>query len=80
MKVIVIGANYRRGLYIFRREDDKIGYFELLGTPDIEIEDVLLGNFTDLGGKTVKLMETNESVDIFIEDFCSLEIAKEMIS
>ena len=56
MKAIVIGANYRRGLYIFRREDDEIGYFELLGAPDIEIEDVLQGNFTDLGGKTVKLI------------------------
>ena len=25
-------------------KDDEIGYFELLGAPDIEIEDVLLGN------------------------------------
>lgn len=79
MKATIIDVNYQRGLYIFRRDDDEIGYFELLGAPDLEIEDVLVGHFENLGGETVRILETNEKVDIFIEDFCSYQLAKEMI-
>lgn len=80
MKAIIIDANYKRGLYIFQRDDGEIGYFELLGAPDLEKEDVLIGNFEDLGGTTVKRAATKESVDVFIEDFCSFQLAKKMIS
>lgn len=79
MKATIVDLDYRRGLYAFERDDGEYGYFELIGAPDLEIDDVLIGNFSSLGGETVKLSGTNERVDICIEDFCSLEIAKEMI-
>jgi len=79
VKARIVDLDYCRGMYAFEREDGEYGYFELLGAPDLEIDDVLKGNFTDLGGTTVTRMETMERVDICIEDFCSLEIAKEQI-
>lgn len=79
MKAQIIEINYRRGLYIFRREDDETGYFELLEMLDLEPEEILIGNFDDLGNQTVMREETNEKIDIFIEDFCTIEHAREMI-
>lgn len=79
MKAQIIEVNYRRGLYIFRREDDEIGYFELLEMLDLEIEEILIGNFIELGHQTVKRKVTNEEISIFIEDFCTLDRAREMI-
>ena len=79
MKAKIVDLDYRRGLYAFEREDGEYGYFELIGAPDLEIDDVLKGNFTDLGGTTVIRVDTKERVEICIEDFCSLEIAKVQI-
>lgn len=79
MKARIVDLDYARGMYAFERGDGEYGYFELLGAPDLEIDDELQGNFSDLGGTTVLRVETKEQVEIFIEDFCSLAIAKQMI-
>ena len=79
MKVKVVDLNYQRGMYAFECDDGECGYFELIGAPDLEIDDILKGNFSELGGTTVVRIETQELVDICIEDFCSLQVAKQMI-
>lgn len=79
MKARIVDLDYRRGMYVFEREDGEYGYFELIGAPDLEIDDVLKGNFSDLGGTTVIRMGTGEHVEICIEDYCSLEIARTQI-
>ena len=54
MKATIIDINYGRDLYIFRREDDETGYFELLEGEDFEIDDVLVGDFTKIGTTFVR--------------------------
>ena len=80
MKASIIDVNYSRELYIFEREDGEYGYFELLGSPDLEVDDILIGNFQNLGGETVIRLGSNEYIDIYIEDFCSYALARDMIS
>lgn len=81
MRAVIIAANYRRGLYIFQRVDDgEYGYFELLGGGDLEPGDVLIGDFTALAGEDVRKEDTGEELEIFIEDYCSLVIARRQIS
>ena len=80
MKAKIIDMNYGRDLYIFEREDGETGYFELLGGPDLEGEDLLKGNFEAIGRKVVYAVQGGKKYDIAIEDFCSLDIAKERIN
>lgn len=77
MKATIIDKNYGRDLYIFRREDDETGYFELLEGEDFEIDDVLVGDFTKKGNTFVRCESDKRKISI--EDFCSVEVAKERI-
>lgn len=79
MKAIIRGANYRRGLYIFENSNGEYGYFELLDTEDLEIDDVLIGDCTALAGETVRRADTGEKIEIYIEDYCSLSVAQERV-
>ena len=79
MKATIVATNKRKGLYAFFCDGD-YGYFELLGGEDINVEDVLVGDFSSLGSTTVKILDSKEIIDIFIEDFCSFEFAIERIS
>lgn len=80
MKAKVIKANYQRELYIFEREDGEYGYFEVLDSIDLEPDDILSGDFSDIGDRLVKNLQTGAKIRICIEDFCSLELAMEMIN
>ena len=71
-------VNYRLGRAIFEREDGEYGWFEILDTTDLQPEEVVFGNFINLGGTTIK-KQSGETVDIFIQDFCSPKIALEMV-
>ena len=79
MKAIIIKANYPRSLYIFEREDGEYGFFELLDFYDLEPEEKLIGDFSEPGEKMVVHEATSKKFKIFIEDFCSLKQAEEMI-
>ena len=78
MKAEIIKVNYQRGLAVFLRDDGEYGWFEILDTTDLELGELVFGNFLDLAGTTIR-KETGETVDVFIEDFCSLELAMEMV-
>ena len=79
MRAVIVGANHTRGLYIFKNSDGEYGYFELLSGVDLELEDVLIGDFTALAGETVRAADTGEEIDIYIEDYCSLQMAKKQV-
>jgi len=74
MRCTIIAVNYQRQRAAFVREDGEYGWFEILDTTEVEADEVVFGNFSDLGGTTIR-KDTGETVDIFIEDFCSLKIA-----
>ena len=78
MKSVIVKVNYQRARAVFLREDGEYGWFEILDTTEVEPDEVVSGNFDDLGGTTIR-KQTGETVDIFIEDFCSLKIALEMV-
>ena len=46
----------------------RIATIELLGT-EVEIEDIIIGNFTNLGGETLFNKTLGENLDAFIQDF-----------
>lgn len=79
MKAVIIGTNYARGLYIFKNSDGEYGYFELLSGCDLEIDDALIGDFNALAGEIVRKADTGEEIEVFIEDYCSLQVAKERV-
>lgn len=79
MKVVIIGTNHARGLYIFKNSDGEYGYFELLSGCDLEIDDALIGDFNALAGEIVRKADTGEEIEVFIEDYCSLQVAKERV-
>ena len=79
MKAIIRAGNVTRGLYIFENSDGEYGYFELLDGTDLEKDDVLIGDFTALAGETVRKADTGELLEIFIEDYCSLSVARDRI-
>lgn len=79
MQATIVKTNYGRDMYIFERSDGQHGYFELMGGQDLEVEDTLIGNFSDLGGETVRNVRTGEMVEIFIEDYCSYNHACERV-
>ena len=78
MKSTIIKVNYQRGRAIFEREDGEYGWFEILDTTEVEPDETVYGNFSDLGGTTIKKQD-GETVDIFIEDFCSPKLALEYV-
>ena len=78
MKSTIVKVNYQRARAVFEREDGEYGWFEILDTTEVEPDEIVYGNFSDLGGTTIK-KQSGETVDIFIEDFCSLKLALEHV-
>ena len=74
MNARIIKVNYHRARAVFERSDGEYGWFEILDTTEVEPDEEVFGDFSDLGGTTIK-KSTGEKVDIFIEDFCSLKLA-----
>lgn len=49
-------------------DGERIAIVELLGT-EVEIEDILIGNFTSLGGEILLNKTQGKKIDVFIQDF-----------
>ena len=78
MKATIIKVNYTRERAVFELEDGEYGWFEILDTTELEEDDAVTGDFSCLGETTI-IKESGETVDIFIEDFCSLPLAMERV-
>ena len=79
-KAVIVDGNPKRGLFIFQRlADEEYGYLELIGAPDLERGDVLVGDFYALAGETVKRLSDGDDVDVIIQDYCSLKMAQKMV-
>lgn len=65
----IVAVNYKRGLVAFQIENGACGYFEVLDTVEFEKEDKIKGNLESLGGEKIIKIDTNEPVDVFIEDY-----------
>lgn len=76
----VVKVNYRRGLVIFEDDIGDYGYFEVMGSDDFEIDEIIIGNLHSLGGETIIKQDTKEKVEVFIEDYgMSYKVAMEMV-
>lgn len=65
----VVAVNYKRGLVAYECEDGDYGYFEVLGSDNIERDDEIIGNLKSLGGEMVINKRNNSEISVFIEDF-----------
>lgn len=65
-KVIWIDPNNSELIKV-QFDGGRIATVELLGT-EVEIEDILIGNFTNLG-ETLYNKNQEEDLDVFIQDF-----------
>lgn len=76
----VVKVNYKRGLVIFEDDIGDYGYFEVMGSDDFEIDEVIVGNLHSLGGETIIKQSTKEKVAVSIEDYgMSYKVAMEMV-
>ena len=76
----VVKVNYRRGLVIFEDDIGDYGFFEVLGGDDFEPDDIIVWNLHSLGSETIVKQNTNEKVEVYIEDYgMSYKIAMEMV-
>ena len=69
MKGRIVKVNYQRSLAIFEDAVGDYGYFEILGTDNLESDDVILGNLNNLGSEVIVKVSTGEALDVYIEDF-----------
>lgn len=65
----VVAVNYTRGLVAFEIESGDFGCFEVLDMVEFEKEDKIKGNLEYLGSGRIIKIDTNEIVDVFIEDY-----------
>ena len=77
MKARIIKVNYQLERAVFKRDDGEYGWLEVLDSTELEEGEIVKGDFSGLGGTTI-CKEDGETVDIFIEDFCSLSVALDM--
>ncbi len=64
----IVSINQHRGLYCIECTDGTYSIFELLDTNDINEEDVIQGELSELGNSTLYNLSTQESFEAFIED------------
>ena len=79
MRARIIEIDYQKGYCIFERDDGEYGWFEVLGDCLFEIDDYITGDLNSLGGISVFIDGSNNVIDIYVQDFCSLELAQECI-
>ncbi len=77
MKARIVKVNYQLVRAVFERDDGEYGWLEVLDSTELKEDEIVKGDFSGLGGTTI-LKEDGETVDVFIEDFCSLSIALDM--
>jgi hypothetical protein len=77
MKAIIIKVNYQLARAVFERDDGEYGWLEILDSTELEEGEIVKGDFSGLGDTTIH-KEDGETVDVYIEDFCSLSIALDM--
>ena len=73
----IIKVNYQLERAAFERDDGEYGWLEVLDSTELEEGAVVKGDFSGLGGTTIRKGD-GETVDVFIEDFCSLSVALDM--
>lgn len=80
MKGRIIEINYTRGLVVFEDETGDYGYFEMLGSDALEVDDVICGNLHKLGKGIITKESTRDEYVVCVEDWgMSLNIALEQI-
>lgn len=80
LKAVIVDGNQKKGLYIFEDSNGQIGWFEMMGSREPEIDEEFVGNFSNLGSEIIISTTTNEKLSIYIQDiYCSRERAREMV-
>lgn len=75
----VIAVNSRKG-FVAVQTNGGITVFELLGGYEVNVGDVIHGDFTALGGETYRNLTNDEDMDVFVQGVhCSSENARRMM-
>ena len=77
MKARIVKVNYNLERVVFERDDGEYGWLEVLDSTELEEDELVKGDFSGVGKTTIR-KEDGETVDVFIEDFCSLSVALDM--
>lgn len=54
MNARIVKVNYHRARAVFERSDGEYGWFEILDTTEVEPDEEIFGDFSGLGGTTIK--------------------------
>jgi len=80
LRATIVEGNPKKGFYIFEDSNGQIGWFEMMGSREPEIDEVFIGNFNNLGSEIIISTSTNERLSVFIQDiYCRRERAREMV-
>lgn len=81
MKGIVIMANHHRGMYAVQVEGGDITVIELLGSPEPNPGDILIGGLDDSCTETLYNQTQGEEIDITIQALgCSPQSARQLLA
>lgn len=74
LKATIFDGKPKKGFYIFEDSNGQIGWFEMMGSREPEIDEVFVGNFNNLGGEIIYSVASNEILRVFIQDIqCSMK-------
>jgi len=76
MKATIVGLNLGKGCAIAKTDDGEYVLIELF-IDEPELHDEVSGKFDEhpLGGEIIQNLTTGEKMDVYIQDYCSKELA-----
>lgn len=76
MKATIVGVNLSKGRAIAVTDDGEYVLIELF-TDEPELHDEIRGKFDEypLGGEIIHNLTSGEKMDVYIQDYCSKELA-----
>lgn len=81
MKATVVLVNQNRGMVAAQTEDGQYSIFELLGSYDIDVGDVVSSSdFNSMGGETYRNITKREDMDVYVQNLVgSIEQARRQV-
>ena len=77
MKAQIVGINTQKGRAIALTEDSEYVLLEIESGDEFEMYDEINANFNfhPLGGECVKNLNSGETIDVYIQDYCNKDLA-----
>ena len=69
MYAVVKKVNLRNEFVVFKVENSDYGWMQILDGHELEKDDIIIGNFERTGKQMILKKQSNEKIEVCIEDF-----------